>query len=151
MFLVDVSVPRSFDPRIDELENVYLYDIDDLSLVAESNRDSRGREADRAEHIVDEEVDGFERWLTGLEATPTIVAHRDKAETIRRAELAKTRAALPELPPTADRALEALTSAIVNKLLHGPITHLKHPDRRETASIVAAARRLFDIDRAEDS
>jgi glutamyl-tRNA reductase len=150
MFLIDLSVPRTFDPRINDLDNVYLYDIDDLGGVAEENRDQRGREAEKAQAIVEEEVDAFWKWLASLDAVPTIVALRDKMEAIRKAELKKTLASLRDLSPQEQEALDAMTTAIVNKILHGPITHLKQHERSREAIYVAAARQLFDIEEPED-
>jgi glutamyl-tRNA reductase len=150
MFLIDMSVPRTFDPAINELENVYLYDIDDLGGVAEVNRDERSREAEKAEAIVEEEVESFGKWLAGLDAVPTIVALRRKIEAIRQAELEKTLPTLRELTPRERESLDAMTTAIVNKILHGPITHLKQHDRRREAFYLAAARQLFDIEEPED-
>ncbi len=150
MFLIDMSVPRNFDPRINDIDNVYLYDIDDLGGVAQVNRDERGREAEKAEVIVDEEVDAFWKWLATLHAVPTIVALREKVEAVRALELKKTLATLPELSPTQREALEAMTAAIVNKILHGPLTHLKEHDREREAFFLAAARQLFDLEEPED-
>lgn len=150
MFLIDVSVPRNFDPAINDIDNVYLYDIDDLGGVAEVNRDERRREAEKAEAIVEDEVDAFSKWLGSLDAVPTIVALRDKIEAIRKTELDKTLASLHDLSPREREALEAMTAAIVNKILHAPITHLKHHDRQQEAFYLAAARRLFDIEEPEN-
>jgi len=146
VFLIDMSVPRNFDPRINDLADVYLYDIDDLSGVAESNRDEREREAAKAEQIVVAEVEDFCRWLDGLDVVPTIVALREKAETIRRQEIAKTLASLRNLGEREQRAIEAMSTAIVNKLLHGPITQLKREASRDESLYLAAARGLFEID-----
>ena len=151
IFCIDLSVPRNFDPRINELDNVYLYDIDDLGGVAADNLDMRAREAEKAERIVIEEVDAFCRWLGHLEVVPTIVALRDKAEVIRRSELEKTLRQLKEVSPREREALESLTNAIVNKLLHAPIARLKHQDEQIALSDIDATRRLFDLDGAEDS
>ncbi len=151
VFLIDMSVPRNFDPRINDIDNVYLYDIDDLGGVASENLDERTREAEKAEAIVEEEIDTFWRWLASLEAVPTIVALRDKIEAIRKAELEKTLAAFAEITPAQRQALDAMTSAIVNKILHAPITHLKQQDRQEEALYLAAARKLFDIEQPEDN
>jgi glutamyl-tRNA reductase len=152
MFLADMSVPRNFDPAINEIENVYLYDVDDLSTVAEINRDDRAREAGKAEAIVDEEVDSFCRWMDGLDAVPTIVALRNKAEAVRQAELAKSlsASALRNLGAAEREALDAMTSAIVNKLLHTPITQLKQQGRREAVYFVAALRQLFEIEEPDE-
>ena len=122
-------MPRNFDPRINELDNVYLYDIDDLGQVAEDNLGERAREAEKAEDIVTEEVESFWRWLDHLEVVPTIVALRDKIEGIRRGELEKTLTALKDLSPRQREALDAMTAAIVNKILHAPIARLKQRDR----------------------
>jgi glutamyl-tRNA reductase len=146
-----MSVPRNFDPAINEIENVYLYDVDDLSAVAEINRDERGREAIIAEAIVDEEVDSFCRWMSGLDAVPTIVALRQKADELRRAELVKTlSSSLRHLNEQDRAALEAMTSAIVNKILHAPITQLKQQGRREAVYFIAALRQLFEIEEPDD-
>jgi len=151
IFCIDMSVPRNFDPRLNELDNVYLYDIDDLGRVAEENLGERAREAERGEQIVLDEVESFWRWLTQLEVVPTIVALREKVEGIRRAELERTLSALPNLEPRQRAALESMTAAIVNKILHAPITRLKKHDRRTEAFYVDAARRLFDLEESEDS
>jgi len=151
VFCIDLSVPRNFDPRINAIGNVYLYDIDDLGTVAEENRDERNREADKAEHIVSQEVESFWRWLGHLEVVPTIVALREKMEAIRQAELQKTLNALKDVGPREREALEAMTSAIVNKILHTPITRLKGRDRRTEAFYIDAARRLFDIEDPDES
>jgi glutamyl-tRNA reductase len=151
IFCIDLSVPRNFDPGINAIDNVYLYDVDDLGRVADENRDERGREAEKAEHIVSEEVESFWRWLGHLEAVPTIVALREKMEAIRRAELEKTLNALKDLGPREREALELMTAAIVNKILHTPITRLKQRDRRAESFYIDAARRLFDIEGSDES
>jgi glutamyl-tRNA reductase len=151
IFCIDLSVPRNFDPRINAIDNVYLYDVDDLGAVADENRDGRSREAEKAEHIVSEEVESFWRWLGHLEVVPTIVALREKMEAIRRGELQKTLNALKDLGPREREALASMSEAIVNKILHTPITRLKQRDRRSEAFYIDAARRLFDIDGADES
>jgi glutamyl-tRNA reductase len=149
VFLIDLSVPRNFDPQLNEMDNVYLYDIDDLGGVAEVNRDERLREADKAEGIIDDEVETFWHWLASLDAVPTIVALRERADAIRRVELERTLAAFGPVTPATREALEAMTSAIVNKLLHGPMTRLKQRDRENEAFYLAAVRALFDIEEPE--
>jgi len=146
IFCIDLSVPRNFDPRINELDNVYLYDIDDLGGIAEENLGERQQEAARAEAIVAEEVESFWRWLDHLEVVPTIVALREKLESIRRAELEKTLGSLKDLTPEQRQALEAMTAAMVNKILHAPITQLKQKDQRSESYYVDATRRLFGLD-----
>ncbi|MBM4257262.1 MAG: glutamyl-tRNA reductase [Deltaproteobacteria bacterium] len=149
MFFIDLGVPRNFDPRLNDIENIFLYDIDDLQQVIEENKDEREREAQKAEAIVAEEVESFWQWLSGLEVTPTIVALREKAEAIRQRELERVFAALKELPPHAQKAIEALSLGIVNKLLHPPIAYLKSTSRNgetDNAREVAVVRRIFGLD-----
>jgi glutamyl-tRNA reductase len=147
MFFIDLAVPRNFDPAINELGNVYLYDIDDLAVAVAGNVDEREREAVRAEAIVEEEVERFWRWFESLEVVPTIVAIREKVEAIRRRELEKALATLKDQAPRHRELLDSLTSSIVNKILHAPISSLKHHDGRDgTPDLVTSARRLFDLE-----
>lgn len=150
VFLVDMSVPRNFDPRINELDDAYLYDVDDLGTIAASNLDERSREAAKAEAIVAAEVDRFCLWLEALDAVPTIVALRAKAEGIRSAEVAKTLATLHGLGDREREAIEAMTSAIINKLLHEPVQRLKCEPERLQARRLAAIRDLFAMDPSEE-
>lgn len=150
MFLIDLGVPRNFDPHLNDVDNVFLYDIDDLEKMIEGNKGEREKEALKAEAIIKEEVESFWKWLDTLGVTPTIVALREKAETIRRQELEKTLSSLKDLPPQARGAMEALTTAIINKLLHAPIIYLKrHEASGQGPPPVETFRRLFDLDRDE--
>ncbi len=151
IFCIDLGVPRNFDPRINELTNIYLYDVDDLGAVAEENLGERVREAEKAEQIVIHEVELFWRWLSHLAVVPTIIALREKIETIRQGELQKALNALGELTPEKQKVLETLSSGIVNKILHYPLTRLKDLNHRSEAFYVDAARRLFDLDDTEGS
>jgi glutamyl-tRNA reductase len=153
MFFIDLGVPRNFDPRLNDLDSVFLYDIDDLQQVIEENKDEREREATKAEAIVAEEVEAFWQWFSGLEVTPTIVALRERAEGIRQRELEKTLATLKELPPHAQKAIEGLSSAIMNKLLHPQIAYLKSMGRGSEPGEVfdlATLRRIFGLDEDDD-
>jgi glutamyl-tRNA reductase len=146
IFLIDLAVPRSLDPRINALDDVYLYDIDDLEGVIVDNQDARAREALKAEAIVEAEVDGFCRWLGGLDAVPTIVALREKVECMRRTELERVLASMPDATPAQRAALDRLTTSLVNKILHAPLTALRrHRDDAQEAFYVQAARRLFRL------
>jgi glutamyl-tRNA reductase len=147
MFFIDLGDRRNFDPRINTLGNVYLYNMDDLKGVAERNLQQRSNEAQKAEEIVDEEVVGFLRWLDSLEQVPTIVALRQKLEEIRKRELEKSLgASLKELSERERQALEDMTTAIINKILHSPITHLKRQsEEQDEARYVEALKRLFDL------
>src|SRR5881397_2988802 len=146
MFLIDLAVPRALDPAANQLDNVYLYDIDDLEGVVARNRGARAREADKAETIVDAEVEAFWRWFTSLDVVPTIVALRERVEAIRRREVERSLAALGPLDPRQRETIERLTQAIVNKVLHAPLTALRrHRADPAEAFYVEAARRLFRL------
>ena len=145
MFFVDTAVPRNFDPAINALDNVYLYDMDDLSRTIAGNVDERGREALRAEEIVAAEVEAFWRWFASLDVVPTIVAIREKVEAIRQVELEKALASLQDQAPRHRALLDALTSSIVNKILHAPLSSLKRQGDDGPEDLVASARRLFDL------
>jgi len=146
IFLIDLAVPRALDPEVNHLDNVYLYDIDDLEGVVAGNRGARAREAAKAETIVDAEVDAFWRWFTGLDVVPTIVALREQMETIRRQELERGLAALGPVDERQREAIERLTQAIVNKVLHAPVTVLRrHQADAAEAFYVEAVRRLFRL------
>ena len=148
MFFIDLGERRNFDPRINGLDNVYLYNIDDLKGVAEQNLQERSNEAQKAEEIVEEEVGGFLRWLDSLDQVPTIVALRQKVEEIRRGELEKSLAtSLKGLSEKERQALEDMTSAMVSKILHAPITRLKQqPEDRDEALYIDALKKLFDLE-----
>jgi glutamyl-tRNA reductase len=112
LFFIDIAVPRDVEPEVNDLENVYAYDIDDLKGIIQMNRGQREEEAIKAERIVEEEVIKFEQWLKTLEVVPTIVSLKEKAETIRQAELKKSLSSLGELSPSQMKSLEALTLSI---------------------------------------
>ncbi len=147
LFLIDIAVPRNVDPAVNELENVYLYDIDDLKNVLQANLEERKKELKRAEAIVTEEVHAFLGWLSNLDLVPTIVALRGKAEEIRRQELDKALSMLQgSISDREKRIIEAMTQAIVNKLLHDPISRLKRAEGdAETTGLVEALRHLFSL------
>jgi glutamyl-tRNA reductase len=125
LLLIDLAVPRDLDPAINELADCYLYDIDDLEAVVHET--ARGREAEfaRAEAIAVEEAARFRDWLATRDVVPTIASLRERAEAIRRGELAKASPRLSGLSERERNAVESLTSQIVNKLLHEPIVRLK--------------------------
>jgi glutamyl-tRNA reductase len=125
LFLIDIAVPRDIDPAVGRLHGVFLYDLDDLRTVAESNMRERRKEAAAAEAIVEKEAKEFLEWQKSLEVVPLLKALRQRAEEIRRAELDKARHRLGALTPEQERALEAATEAIVQKLLHPPTVQLK--------------------------
>jgi glutamyl-tRNA reductase len=146
MFFIDIAVPRDIDPKINDLENIYLYNTDDLQGVVESNLRQRAMEAEKAEAIVNQEIAQFFTWLSSLNVTPTIVALRSRFEEIRRAELARTLSGWKDLPPQDAKRLEALTSAITAKILHTPVTVLKQNQQGNRNDLyMDALRQLFDL------
>ena len=147
LFLIDIAVPRDLDPKLNDLENVYLYGIDDLNNVVDINRAERDKEAIRAERIVTEETLKFMLWLGSMEVTPTIVAIREKAEDIRKAELARTLPGLSSLSDKEKQAIEKMTAAMMNKILHHPIVYLKKNDSPSDKKVkLALIRKFFDLD-----
>jgi len=146
IFFIDIADPRDIEPEVGDIENVYLYNIDDLQHVANENVKDREKEATKAEVIVQGEVAKFVQWYQSLEVTPTITALRKKFEEIRKKELEKTLSLHPNLSDKEKRSLEALTSAIVNKILHTPLTLLKRTDEETMADLfVDALRTLFGL------
>jgi glutamyl-tRNA reductase len=125
LLLIDLAVPRDLDPAINDLPDCYLYDIDDLEAVVHDA--ARGRESEfaKAEAIAVDEAARFREWLAIRDVAPTIASLRERAEAIRRSELAKASARLAGLSERERNAVESLTSQIVNKLLHEPIVRLK--------------------------
>lgn len=151
IFFIDIADPRDIEPKVGDLENVYLYNIDDLQKVAFENLKDREREAEKAEGIVREEVERFVRWYHSLEVTPTIIALRKKFEEIRVRELKKMLSLHPELTEKERKSLEAMTSAIINKILHEPITHLKEKDEEAMADFyIDALQTLFQLPQSSE-
>lgn len=149
MFLIDLGVPRNFDPKINDLDNVYLYHVDDLTEVANANLKGREGEANKGEEIIDREVAAFWHWLYSLGGVPTIVALRRKLEEIRMGELRKSLdSSLKGLSDRERKAVEDLTAAMINKILHDPLTRLKELPEEE-AIYHATLRELFHLDKEE--
>ncbi|MEX5213577.1 MAG: glutamyl-tRNA reductase [Nitrospiraceae bacterium] len=152
IFLIDISVPRNIDPAVRHIDNAFLFDIDDLKMRVEQNREERLREAEKAESMVAEEVGVLQQWMKSLEVTPTIVALRSKADAVKRAEMERLQARLTRLSPQDQEMVESLASAIVNKLLHGTMVTLKaEADSSSGALFVEAARRFFNLEEATGS
>ena len=147
LFFIDIAVPRDVEPRVNDLRNIYLYDIDDLKGIIDINRTKRQQEAIKAERIVQEEVIKFEKWLKTLEVVPTIISLRDKAEHIRRAEVRKSLAGLEKLTPSQMNVIERLTSSIAEKIISDPIIVLKgQTDRGLRDTYLDITRKLFNLD-----
>ncbi len=147
MFFIDIAVPRDIDPKVNDIANIYLYDVDDLQGVVQANLKERHKEAKKAEAIIDQEIGQFYRWLGSLDVVPTIVSLRRKMEDIRQGELTKTFSNLKDLGKKERKAIEALTSAIINKVLHEPTAVLKQSQNDSSGdSYVDAVRALFALE-----
>lgn len=147
LFLIDLSVPRNIDPQISTLDGAYLYNIDDLQLVAESNRELRMKKAQQAEEIVAKEVDGFRKRLAAQDAVPTIVELQQRLEEIRASELEKCLRRVGPMTPEQREAIEMMTTQMVNKILHYPILQLKEADepQEQRETIRKTIRKIFGL------
>jgi glutamyl-tRNA reductase len=145
-FVIDIGVPRNADPKIDDLAEVFRYDIDDLATVASANAEGRRQELGHAEAIVAEEQQRFEGWFAALRAVPTIRHMRAQVEGIRVRELERALARL-ELDDSSREGVDALTRSIVNKILHAPLSRLRREaEREEGMAYLEVARMLFGLD-----
>ena len=150
LFMIDIAVPRDVDPHAAEIEQVFLYNIDDLQAIVRENLQKRGAEVTRAEQIVEEEVRKFASWHRSREAVPTIVALRQRFEAIRRAELERLEPKIASLPPDARQRVDEITHLIIEKLLLHPTEKLKTADDVEAmAHYAEALTRLFGLDDKE--
>ena len=145
VFLIDISVPRNIDPEINDLENVYLYNVDDLQGVVDSNLFERQKEAEKAEKIIAEELETFVKWQASLDSVPTIKALREKAEEMKKEEIDKLFHKLSGIGEKERAAIEYMATALVNKLIHPPTAALKE-DSENRDLLVAAVRKLYGID-----
>jgi glutamyl-tRNA reductase len=132
MFFIDIAVPRDVDPRMNEVEGCFVYDIDDLQQVAAANLADRSREAAAAETIVSREVDKYHQRLQSRDAVPAIIALQQNAEAIREAELARSAKRLAALTPEQREAVETLTRSLTAKLLHPQLTALREAAKART-------------------
>ena len=148
LFLIDIAVPRDIDPGVNDIENVYLYDIDDLKGVVEENKEQRAKEAKKAERMVEAEVLKFLSWMKTLDILPVIQGIQAKAEAIRRRELERSRKRLGGLTKEQEEAIDVLTNSIVQKIIHDPIIVLrKNASNEEAAEVLLdAATTLFNLD-----
>jgi len=147
MFIIDIAVPRNVEPAVNDLDEVYLYNLDDLAGLAEANTRSRAEEARKAEAIVGAEAEAFHHSLGGLEAVPTISKLTRWGDNIREAELEKALAALGDIPAENREVIEKLANSIVRKLLHTPVTRMKkESESGKGAEVESWVKDLFDLD-----
>jgi glutamyl-tRNA reductase len=148
VFIIDISVPRNIDPDINGLDNVYLYNVDDLQGVVDANMFERRREAEKAEKIIEEELETFLKWQSSLDSVPTIIALRERAETIKREELDKLMNKISGIGEKEKEAIEYMATALMNKLIHPPTAALKDASEDKDA-MVAMIKRLYGINGEE--
>ena len=147
LFFIDIAVPRDVQPAVNNLNNVYVYDIDDLKGVIELNMEQRQQEAVKAERIVREEEVKFKKWLNTLAVVPVVVSLREKADEIILSELKKSRYALNDLTPAQKKAVQTLTRSVAEKVLNDPILFLKgRADRPTLNNYLDVTRKLFHLD-----
>ena len=146
IFLIDIAVPRDIDPQVNRLTNSYVYDIDDLQGVIDDNIEDRQREAIKGERIVDEAVIHFREWYASLEVVPTIVALRNKLESIAETEIRKTLQS-NKIPDESTGAIEKLAGALINKIMHDPTMFLKKDSMPgDKSKYIDTVRKLFRLD-----
>jgi len=146
LFLVDIAVPRDIDPLAHQLDNVFLYDIDDLQGVVNSNLAQRGSELEHVETIIQSEVEAWQSWVHGLSSQPTMAALAQYSARIRDQETENALAQLPDLTEKEREIVRTLGRAVAAKIVHAPLRHL-----RESQSDAAAIHRAFDLDSLSDS
>ncbi|MGA9041010.1 MAG: glutamyl-tRNA reductase [Terriglobales bacterium] len=147
MFFIDIAVPRDVDPQMNKLDGIFVYDIDDLQQAVAANTSDRSKEAERAERIIDNEIERFQARLQTRDVVPTIVSLQDHLETIRQAEIDRVRGRLGTLSPEQELAIDALTRGIVSKIMHTPISTLKTAARESEATpMIDVVRRIFNLE-----
>ena len=147
LFLIDIAVPRDVEPDVNTLDGVYLYDIDDLQQVVDKNLEQRKRAAEEARRQIEDEVTAFARWLQATEVTPTIVSLRRSFQEVGEREIERHNRRLAGLTEEQRAVIDELTRAVVNKLLHAPLRHLKEAaSAGQAEEVVRTYRDIFDLD-----
>ena len=146
MFAIDIAVPRDIDPKVNELDNVHLYDVDDLSGVTQANIEERRKAVSYCMGVIDEAAERFWTWVQGLAAESTIVSMSRELHAVRERELAKTLANLPELNEKEREEVTYLSKRIVNAILQRPMTQLKREvAERDPHTVLHLVKRLFGL------
>ncbi|MDA8141601.1 MAG: glutamyl-tRNA reductase [Desulfobacteraceae bacterium] len=147
LFFIDIAVPRDIDPKINDINNAYVYDIDDLNEVVDENIEDRRREAVKAERIIDEAVIKFRQWFEALDVVPTIKALHAKIRSQAQLEVQKTLGQLAHLTADDQKAIERMTEAMVNKILHHPTQYIKNSScQGDRAVPLDLVRKIFGLD-----
>ena len=150
VFFIDIAVPRDVDPLVNDIDNAFVYDIDDLQQVIDANMRERMKEAGRAEEIVDREVQAFCTRMQSREVAPTIVLLREAVDRVRREEIERYRKLLRDMPAEQQQAtlaaIDQVTQSLMNKILHHPITQMKEMNSDPNGSeFVETVRKIFNI------
>ena len=145
VFFIDIAVPRNLDPNIERLDNCYVYDIDDLQQVVDTNKEERLRETDRAAEIIHEEITHFQQWLRGRAGTPQILALREGGEQVRDAEVVRALEHLSHLSKEDREVVGDLARRLTNKFLHPPTAALKRAIRDGDETAVSILHKMFGI------
>ena len=146
LFIIDIGVPRDVDPTSSGIEQVFLYNIDDLRSIVQENLARRQSRVDRAESMIDDEVNRFMAWLRSRAAIPTVVALRERFEAVRQSELARLKPKLAGLSPAAQARIEEITRLLVEKLLSAPTERLKAAtDEEDVAAYAELLNHLFKL------
>ena len=147
IFFIDIAVPRDIEPDVNDLENVYLYDIDDLHVVVSANMKEREKESETAMHLISQEVNKFNNWLGTLDAVPTIVEIRKRVENIGNQEMERTLKKIPHLSEEDKKIIGQMKNSMINKILHKPTIKLKQKTQSEDGHVyLKAIRHLFHLD-----
>jgi len=148
MFLIDIAVPRDIDPRIEDISDIYLYDIDDLKNVSDENIKTRKESLHKAQEIILEVEKSFEAWLNGLKAVPAIIDLKKRFETIKEIELEKALDKLEGISEEDRYVIELMASRIIGKILHNPLTNLKKESSTSMGALyVDSIKRLFELEK----
>lgn len=148
MFLIDIAVPRDIDPRIEDISDIYLYDIDDLKNVSDENIKTRKESLHKAEEIILQVEKSFEAWLSGLKAVPAIIDLKNRFELIKNAELGKALDKLEGISQEDRDTIELMASRIIGKILHNPLTNLKKESSTSMGALyVDSIKRLFELEK----
>lgn len=146
LFVIDIALPRDVEPSVGDLDQVFLYNIDDLQVIVRENLARRSGELSQAEAIVEQEVAKFASWLQSREVVPTVIALRQRFDAIRRAELERLAPKLAALPPDVRARVDDVTRLIVEKLLSAPTEQLKNvSDETLALNYADALNRLFSL------
>jgi len=146
VFLIDIAVPRNIDPKVNELDGVFLYDIDDLGRAIDENRKARAREAEQAEEMIEAEVNRLIERLKAREVGPLIAELHEQLEHTAKAEMDRFRSKLGTLSPMQEEALLGYTRSLLNKIAHAPVVELKRAAARaEGDAEITLIRRIFRI------